>query len=472
MNRYNFLAIDMGATSGRAVVGSLSDKGLETAEIHRFPNRFIKLFDRYYWNVYGLLEEIKKSLVLCGRQGIKLQSMGIDTWGVDFGYVGADGMLLGLPRAYRDPYTEGAPDDVYRMVSRRELYMRTGIQIMNFNSIFQLYRDSRQNLSVVPAAESIFFMPDLLTYLLTGRKICEYSIASTSQLLNPETRLFDRDLALKLGINSHLLTDPLAPGTIAGPLLPSIAAELGVEAIPVVAVAGHDTASAVAAVPAPDGNFAYLSSGTWSLMGIETDSPIINEASMHNNFTNEGGIDGTIRFLKNITGLWLLEECRREWSQAGRACGYNELADMAVQSAGISSLIDPNDPLFANPASMSEAIREYCRRTEQQAPQSDGEFAALIFNSLAACYGRTLTLLKEMAPFDIRRLHVIGGGSQNRLLNRLTARAVGIPVLAGPAEATAIGNVMIQAKAAGIAADRWAMREMIASSFPPEIFNP
>ncbi|MDR2499406.1 MAG: rhamnulokinase [Tannerellaceae bacterium] len=472
MNRYNFLAIDLGATSGRAVVGTLSDKGLETVEIHRFRNRFINILGRYHWNIYGLFEEIKTSLVLCGRQGIKLQSMGIDTWGVDFGYVGADGQLLGLPHAYRDPFTNGAPQDVYRSIPREELYMRTGIQIMNFNSIFQLYRDNQQGLSLNTVADRILFMQDLLTYMLTGLKICEYTIASTSQLLNPKTRRFDRDLAQKLGINSHLLIDPIAPGTIAGPLLPSIAAELGVEAIPLVAVAGHDTASAVAAVPALDGNFAYLSSGTWSLMGIETNNPIINEDSMQNNFTNEGGIDETIRFLKNITGLWLLEECKREWSIAGRNYDYRELSDMAIQSATFPSMIDPNDPLFANPASMSAAILEYCRRTEQQAPQSDGEFASLIFNSLAACYSQTLTVLKEMAPFAISRLHVIGGGSQNRLLNQLTARAIGIPVIAGPAEATAIGNIMVQAKAAGIVGDRWSMREMIATSYPAEIFNP
>jgi rhamnulokinase len=343
---------------------------------------------------------------------------------------------------------------------------------MDINSLFQLYRARQQKYAPYLHAAYILFMPDLLTYMLTGRAVCEYTVASTSQMLNPHTRQFNRELLARAGIDASLLLKPVMPGTEAGRLTQRLAGELGIEPVAVIAVAGHDTASAVAAVPAADAHFAYLSSGTWSLMGIETDRPVITEASMLHNFTNEGGIEGTTRFQKNITGLWLLEECRREWEKQGRSYSYEQTVEMAGASGRFPSTVNPDDPSFARPPSMSEAIADYCRKTSQALPRTDAETVSLIFHSLANRYGEVLETLRGMAPFPIRKLHVTGGGSRNRLLNRLTAEATGLPVVAGPAEATATGNIMLQARCAGLVGNRREMREMIAAAFPQEIFNP
>lgn len=321
MKKHNFLAFDIGATSGRAVLVSLMNGKFEMRELHRFPNNLLELHGKYYWNIYNLYEELKKSLSLCAREDIPVDSIGIDTWGVDFGYLASDGSLLGLPRAYRDPYTEGALEEYFRLVPREEVYRLTGIQFMNFNSLFQLFRARKEDFAPLKNAEEILFIPDLLSYLLTGKKVCEYTDASTSQLLNPVTKQFEPSLLEAAGVSPSIVRQVVMPGTLVGELTDVLAEETGIGKIPVIAVAGHDTASAVAAVPARDEHFAYLSSGTWSLMGIETEQPIITEESYRNNFTNEGGIEGTTRFLKNITGMWLLEQCRKEWEKAGRARG-------------------------------------------------------------------------------------------------------------------------------------------------------
>ncbi|MDR2389674.1 MAG: rhamnulokinase [Tannerellaceae bacterium] len=473
MEEHRFLAIDIGATSGRAVLGNFHRGIPEIQELYRFPNHFVEVHGQCLWNVFNLYEEIKKSLILCKKEKIPVHSLGIDTWGVDFGYIGGDGSLLGLPRAYRDPYTQGASEEVFReIITREELYRQTGIQIMDFNSLFQLYRAKQQNYAPCLQAKRILFMPDLLTYLLTGRAVCEYTIASTSQMLNPQTNRFHTELLSRLGINPSLLLPPIPPGTQVGQLTHRLAEELGIAPIPVIAVAGHDTASAVTAVTATNAHFAYLSSGTWSLMGIETPQPIITEASMRHNFTNEGGIEGSWRFLKNLTGMWLLEECRREWEKKGRVYTYPQIVEMAKNAADYPARIDPDDPMFARPLSMCEAIAAYCRKKSQPPPQTDGETVSLIFHSLAGRYRETLATLKELAPFPIEKLHVIGGGSRNRWLNQLTAQAIGIPLIAGPAEATAIGNIMLQAQCAGLVKNRWDIRQKVAAGFPPEIFNP
>ncbi|MDR0750697.1 MAG: rhamnulokinase [Tannerellaceae bacterium] len=472
MKKHTFLAIDIGATSGRAVIASVENGKLEMQEAHRFANNITELHGRYYWDVFSLCESIKTSLSLCARQGVAIDSMGIDTWGVDYGFVGADGSLTGMPRAYRDPYTEGAPDDFFRLIPREEVYRLTGIQIMNFNSLFQLYRARQQRFAPLEAAAEILFIPDLLSYMLTGNKVCEYTIASTSQLLNPAAKEFEPALLKAAGVSPSLLRRPVMPGTFTGLLTDSLAKETGIGKIPVIAVAGHDTASAVAAVPATGTNFAYLSSGTWSLMGIEVEQPIITAESCRGNFTNEGGIEGTTRFLKNITGMWLLEQCRKEWERSGQTYAYPQIVAMAAEAAAFPSVVNPDDPSFANPECMTAAIAAYCRQTGQREPSTHAEFVRCIFASLSNRYGETLAALKKMAPFPIEKLHVIGGGSRNNLLNRFTANAVGIPVIAGPAEATAIGNIMIQAKAAGLVKDRWEMRRLIAEAFPPEIFLP
>lgn len=472
MKKHTFLAFDLGATSGRAVVGEAEGVKFVTREIHRFPNTLFRLHGKYYWNIYALYEALKDSLALCAQQGIRLDSVGIDAWGVDFGYIGSDGSLLGMPRAYRDPYTRQAPEMFFRLVPQEELYQKTGIQILNFNSLFQLFSAHRNDFAPLKAAEEILFIPDLLSYLLTGVRVCEYTAASTSQLLNPVTKQFDYSLLEAGGVKSALLRPVVMPGTTIGTLTEEVAEETRAGRIPVIAVAGHDTASAVVAIPAENRNFAYLSSGTWSLMGIETEEPIISPASFHHNFTNEGGIEGTTRFLKNITGLWLLEECRKEWKQAGWTYTYPEIVQLAQQAPPFACLVDPDDPCFAHPSSMLRAIASYCEETGQPVPTSEGGFIRCIFESLALRYSEVMGVLKKMAPFPLDRLHVIGGGSRNRLLNQFTADATGMPVIAGPSEATALGNCMVQARAAGLVADRWEMRRLIAASVATETFLP
>ena len=451
------------------MLGMLNGVKFEMQEVHRFPNSILEIHGKYYWNVYGLYEAIKTSLTTCARQQIQLDSIGIDTWGVDFGCIGLDGVLLGLPRAYRDPYTEGAPEKYFAKIPREEVYRLTGIQIMNINSLFQLFSMLEEGFSPLKGAQEILFMPDLLSYMLTGERVCEYTDASTSQILNPVTKQFEASLLEAAGVLPTILRKPVMPGVQVGLLTDALAKETGIGKVPVIAIAGHDTASAVAAVPATDRNFAYLSSGTWSLMGIEVDDPIINETSYTNNFTNEGGIEGTTRFLKNITGMWLLEQCRKEWEKAGRTYDYPQIVQMANEAAAFASIVNPDDARFANPPSMAEAIRAYCRETNQPAPATDAELVRCIFISLAARYREVLGVLKAVAPFPIERLHVIGGGSKNKLLNQLTADAIGIPVVAGPSEATAIGNCMMQAKAAGLVGDRWEMRRLIRQAIAAEI---
>jgi rhamnulokinase len=472
MKKHTFLAFDIGATSGRAVVGTLAGDEFEMRELYRFPNGILEVHGKYYWDIYELYRHLVDGMTLCTRQGVAIDSIGIDTWGVDFGYIASDGSILGLPRAYRDPYTNGAPEEFFEKFPRQELYRMTGIQIMNFNSLFQLYRARQECFTPLMHAEEILFIPDLLSYMLTGNRVCEYTDASTSQLLNPVTKQFEPALLEQAGVSPTILRRPVMPGTPVGYLTDTLASKTGLGRVPVIAVAGHDTASAVAAVPSADRHFAYLSSGTWSLMGIEVAEPIITDESYRHNFTNEGGIEGTTRFLKNITGMWLLERCRGEWEREGRAYSYQQIVEMAHSGSGFCSTINPDDDCFANPTDMRRAIHDFCVNSGQPAPTDDAHYVYCIFNSLASRYKEVLTMLSSMAPFPIEKLHVIGGGSQNKLLNQFTANAIAIPVVAGPSEATAIGNCMVQAKAAGLVADRWQMREIVARSFPLETYYP
>lgn len=472
MKKYKFLAFDIGATSGRAVLGVFENGNFKMEEIHRFPNAIMELHGKYYWNIYKIYEALKEALTICSQKKITIDSIGIDTWGVDFGYIGKDGSLLGLPRAYRDPYTFGATEEFFKKVPASEVYDLTGIQFMNFNSLFQLFRAKKEGFAPLESAKEILFIPDLLAYMLTGSKACEYTEASTSQFLNPKTKQIEGSLLEAAGVSPSLLRPLIMPGTKIGELTDALAKETGVGKVAVVAVASHDTASAVAAAPAENPRFAYLSSGTWSLMGIEVEEAIITEESFKNNFTNEGGIEGTTRFLKNITGMWLLEECRKEWEKEGRVYDYPQIVSMAESVETFKTIIDPDDARFASPASMTQAIVKYCQDKGLTPPATDSEFVGCIFRSLAMRYKEVINLLKEMAPFEIEKLHVIGGGSKNDLLNQLTANEIGMPVVAGPSEATAIGNCLMQAKAAGLVKDRWEMRRIIAEAFPPEVFYP
>ena len=458
-----FLAFDCGATSGRAVLATFLDGAFSMEEVYRFPNAILETRGKYYWDIVAICEHFKKCLTELSARGIRPDSIGIDTWGVDFGFLADDGTLLANPRAYRDPYTEGIPEKVFKTVSRDELYAATGIQIMNFNSIFQLYAQQQENFAPLRYAREMLFVPDLLAYLLTGNKVCEYTIASTSGMMDQSSRQFNKGLLARLGLRTDILLPIVQPGVEIGKY----------QGIPVIAVAGHDTASAIAAVPALDEHFAYLSSGTWSLMGIEVPAPIISEASATANFTNEGGIEGTTRFLKNITGMWLLEQCRKVWKAAGRDYSYAQLVEMAQSEAGFPGRINPDDPRFANPKDMVEELTAALRHAGlDPASLSDAQIVSCIYHSLADRYKEVLNMLQGFAPFKIEKLHIIGGGSANDLLNQWTADAIGIPVVAGPTEATAIGNIMVQAKAAGLVADRWQMRRLIAESFKVNTFYP
>ena len=463
---YTFLAFDCGATSGRGVLATLRGGSFSMKEVYRFPSEMKKEGGRMHWDVKAMYKHFVTCLEQLGAQGVKLDSIGIDTWGVDFGCIGADGALLGLPRCYRDPYTVGIPEKVYDKVPREQLYARTGIQIMNFNTIFQLYAQTEAGDEALAQADAILFMPDLLSYMLTGKKVCEYTDASTSGMMDQATRQFNKGLLEELGIRTDMLLPIVQPGTLVGTLKPSLAASTGLGEVPVIAVAGHDTASAIAAVPASDERFAYLSSGTWSLMGIEVPAPVINEASARLNFTNEGGIEGTTRFLKNITGMWLLEQCRVVWKAQGKEYSYPQLVEMAQAEASFAGRIDPDDPRFAAPENMLEAIQSVIGEA------SDAQVVSCIYHSLAEKYKEVLECLRDFAPFAIDKLHIIGGGSANALLNQWTADALGIPVVAGPTEATAIGNVLVQAKAAGVVKDRWEMRKLVSQSFDVKVFEP
>ena len=470
--KHNFLAFDCGATSGRAVLATFGDGSFEMKEVYRFPSGIIEVGGKYFWDVLAIYEHFRKCLADLGRQGVEIESIGIDTWGVDFGFVAEDGSLLGNPRAYRDPYTDGIPEEVFGIIPREELYGATGIQIMNFNSIFQLYAQTKEGFAPLKHAESILFMPDLLSYMLTGNKVCEYTDASTSGMMNQYTREFEKSLLERIGVRSDVLLPIVQPGTVVGKLRKSIADACGLPQVPVIAVAGHDTAAAIAAVPAADEKFAYLSSGTWSLMGIETQAPVINAESTRLNFTNEGGIEGTTRFLKNITGMWILEQCRKVWEPDGKKYSYAEIEAMARSEASFTSLINPDDPRFAAPANMVEAIDSYLAETGQAPATSIAQYISCIYHSLANRYREVVDMLRGFASFPIEKLHVIGGGSANDTMSQWTADALGIPVVAGPMEATAIGNVMIQAKAAGLVKDRWEMRSIIAKAFAVKTFYP
>lgn len=467
-----FFAVDLGATSGRTIIGTISQGKVNLEEITRFPNNLIETGGHFYWDIYALYFEIIKGLKAVAKRGLEITSIGIDTWGVDFVCVGADGALLRNPLAYRDPHTFGAMEAYFEQkVPKRDVYQATGIQFMNFNSLFQLYAMQRDGNTALQHAEKILFVPDALSWMLTGKAVCEYTIASTSQMLNPMTKELDSQLLDSLQLPREKFGKTVFPGHEIGTITEEVQKMTGLGAVPVIAVAGHDTASAVAAVPAKDEKFAYLSSGTWSLMGIETKDAIINDLSYERNFTNEGGVEGTTRFLKNICGMWLLERCRKEWADSAPS-DYGQLLGEAMKVPAFQSIINPDDKMFANPANMQQAIKDYCAATGQHVPDGYAELCRCIFDSLALRYRQVFGYLQEMAPFAIDTLHIIGGGSLNEYLNQFTANATGVTVLAGPQECTALGNIMLQAKAAGVVDDIFAMRRIIADSVSMKRFEP
>ena len=472
-NKKYFFAVDLGATSGRTILGTLADGRLEQEELTRFPNNLIETGNHFYWDIYALYFEMVKGLQIVGKRGIDITSIGIDTWGVDFVFIGEDGAILRNPVAYRDPHTFGRMEEYLdKVFSRSEVYDITGIQFMNFNSLFQLYALQQDHNSAMLQAKKILFIPDALSWMLTGEAVCEYTFASTSQMLDPRTGDLSEKLIESVGLKRSQFGRMVQPGTQIGVLTEEVQRMTGLGAVPVIAVAGHDTGSAVAAVPAQNKQFAYLSSGTWSLMGIETGKAIINERSYELNFTNEGGVEGTTRFLKNICGMWLYERCRKEWPEEIRQLSHPELQGQAMGVEPFRSIINPDDKVFANPSSMIEAIQTYCRETHQAVPETPAEICRCIFDSLALRYRQVFGWLKEFADFPLNVLHIIGGGSLNKFLNQFTADSLGVEVLAGPQECTAIGNIMLQAKACGEVSDIWAMRRIIASSVEMVAYHP
>lgn len=472
MTTRNFLAFDLGASSGRAILGTISDHKLSLKEIHRFDNQMVEINGSYYWNIFSLFGELKTGLKKCIRDfGIQPESVGVDTWGVDIALLDRNGMIVGLPYAYRDPRTDTAMEEVFKIIPKKELYLMTGIQLMQFNTLFQLYAYKRDRSPLLEITTDILFMPDALGYLFSGVKKNEFSIASTSQFLKPGKPEYEQKLFDAIDFDINLMQELVMPGTVLGNIKPEIQKETGSAAIPVVAVAAHDTASAIASVPATGRNWAYISSGTWSLMGIESDHPLISEEIQKLNFTNEGGVEGTTRFLKNIMGLWLLQECRRTWS-AEHDYSWPEMVEMSLKAQPFKCLIDPDAREFLNPGDMPAAIAAFCAKTGQPEPETHGEVIRTIFESLALKYRATLDSIMAVSSVEIEKIHIIGGGSNNELLCQYTSNATNLTVYAGPAEATAIGNIMMQAKALGAVSSLGEIRQMVFDSFETKVFEP
>ena len=466
-----FLAFDFGAESGRAMLGALDGGRLALEELHRFPNTPVRVFSALYWDPLRLFSEVQRGLAIAGRERrLALDGIGVDTWGVDCALLGEDGALIENPRHYRDARNTGMPEAVFSRVPRDRVFAQTGLQIMQINTLYQLYGMRQTGAAALKHAKSLLFIPDLFNYWLTGTIRNELTIASTSQFYNPKERRWATELLAELDLPAGLLGEIVPPGTRLGWLLDSLSEAAGLGRTPVFAAAGHDTASAVAAVPAAGDDWCYISSGTWSLMGAEVDEPMINENSLAMNMTNEVGVAGKIRLLKNIAGLWLVQECRRAWALDGADYAYEDLARMASEARPFVAVLDPD--AFLEPGGMPRKIVAYCQKTGQAAPQSPGEFARVILESLALRYLQVLEMLESLLGRRLNVIHIVGGGSRNAVLNQFVADATGRTVLAGPGEATAAGNILVQAIGAGVLRDLAEAREVVRASFGIESFRP
>ncbi|MGM0881261.1 MAG: rhamnulokinase [Bacillota bacterium] len=466
------LAYDLGASSGRAMLGRLNEGKIEVEELHRFSNDPVQVGDRLHWDILRLLHELKQGLLKAKHRGIKLDSIAIDSWAVDFGLIGSSGELLGNPYHYRDHHTDGVMERLMEEMTASHIFGRTGIQFLPFNTINQLAALKQADSPLLRDAKHFLMIPDLLRYFLTGEMFNEFSNATTTQLYNPLTGGWDEELIRAIGISPDLFGQVAQPGERVGQLRSSVCEELNIEPVPVYAVAEHDTGSAVAAVPALERSFAYLSCGTWSLMGTEVEEPVINELAQQLNFTNEGGAYGTYRLLKNIMGLWILQECRRSWERGGISYTFPELVKLADEAKPFAAFIDPDDPLFLHPGDMPARISEYCVRTGQTAPEGAGAIVRCILESLALKYRYVLELTEQLSGQTFNGLHMVGGGIQNTLLCKWTANAIGKPVWAGPVEGSAIGNMIVQWIASGKLTDIWEARKVIRESFPVDAYEP
>jgi rhamnulokinase len=472
----NLLAFDLGAESGRALLGRFDGRRLTLEEKHRFANPNGRLNGRLHWNLLAQWEELKIGLRKASAGGANIDAIGIDTWGVDFGFLDRNGDLLGNPFMYRDAQTDGMFAKAFARVPRQDIFEATGIQFMEINSLYQVMAMAERKSPVLECAKTMLFVPDLFNYFFTGEKVAEYSIATTSQMYDPRKRAWATPMLERLGVPTHFLPSIVPSGTRIGTVRADVAAECGAAAgVPVIAPGCHDTASAVAAVPveaSAGGDWCYISSGTWSLMGVEIPQPIINDKSLRLNYTNEGGVAGDVRFLKNIMGLWLVQECRRQWVKDGREHSYAELTRLAGEAARFGAIIDPDHKPFLSPGEMPRKIAEFCAKSGQATPRAPGEFVRTCLESLALTYRKTIEGLEDVLGRRIAVIHIVGGGTQNELLNQMTADACNRPVVAGPVEATAIGNMLVTAIALGEIRNLEEGRRIVRDSFDVKRYEP
>lgn len=469
----SFAAIDLGAESGRVVLGRVSDQKLELTELHRFPNGPVRTIDELHWDTLRLWTEMKEGVAQAALQAGRLDGIGIDTWGVDFALLGKNDAMLGNPFHYRDARTNGILEKAFAIVAREEIFRQTGIQFMQFNTVFQLLAMRLAGSPLLEAAQSLLMMPDLFNYWFTGRKCNEFTNATTTQAYDPRAGQWAADLISKMGIPTGIFGEIVPAGTVLGPMRADVREEIRCGDVPVIAPATHDTGSAVAAIPAAgDKPWAFLSSGTWSLMGMEVPAPIVDENSLKYNFTNEGGVGGTFRFLKNIMGLWLVQECRRTWERAGQIYSYAQLTDLAAAAKPFAAIVDPDDPSFLAPGDMPSRIQAYLRKTQQSELTQPGAIVRACLEGLALVYRQTLERIETCTGRKAEILHIVGGGTQNRLLCQWAADATGLTVVAGPVEATAAGNIVVQAVATGVLPDLRAARSLIRRSFEVVVYEP
>lgn len=479
METKKILAIDLGAESGRGVLGEFTGDKLKITELHRFPMYNVKIHSHIYWDVLGIFSEIKKIISMAAKEG-RIEGAGITTWGVDFGLLGPNNLLLSNPFHYRDIRTDGVPEEVFSMVAKDRIFEKTGIQSMPINSLFQLYAAKKEFPYLLGSAQKLLFMPDLFNFFLTGEQLSEYTIATTSQMYNSNGHgqlraprgNWNYDILQELGLPGQCLPEVISPGTFISSVSKDIGEETCCGRMPVYAVCCHDTASAVAAVPARDNLWGYISSGTWSLLGVETENPIINDKSLEYNFSNEGGFEGKIRFLKNIMGLWIWQECKKEWVKEGKEFSYLEMTEMASSAKAFNAFIDVNNKEFLFPGNMVEKIQGYCKKTGQNVPESIAEITRVILESLAMEYKHAVENLEDCIQNKMETLHIVGGGSQNRLLSQFTASATKKIVMAGPVEATSAGNLLVQLMAKKEISDISQARTIVKNSFSLFVYQP
>lgn len=469
---HNYLALDLGAESGRAMLGVLDGGRLSLQEVHRFGNGPVRLPDGLHWDVLRLWGEIKAGIATSVKSGAKLDGVGLDTWGVDFALLDRQGALLANPFHYRDARTDGMLEEAFRRMPRADIFASTGIQFMEINTLYQLLAMVVGKSPLLEIAQTFLTIPDLFNYWLTGKMVCEFTNATTTQCFDPRRRDWAYPVLKALRIPDRLFQPVIEPGTVIDSLDPSVAKEVGALRIPVVAPACHDTGSAVVAIPAEGNNFAWISSGTWSILGVEADQPVVTEKALQYNFTNEGGVFGKWRLSKNVMGLWILQECRRTWARQGEELSYDEMTRLAEAAKPFQAIIDPDFGGFLHPADMPDQIRQYCIHTGQRVPQDKGQLIRSVLESMALKYRWVLERLEEITATRFESIHIIGGGTQNRLLNQFTADATQRSCLTGPVEATALGNVLMQGIALGHIESLECARDLVRSSFPPSVYLP